>query len=127
MDGVVQSVEAHVGEMVDPAKPPVITIVENNPLVVEFESSDGDVSTTKSGQVLHVSYDQKTWLGAKVTWLPWRIRRRLCRRVHLTLENPDGKSSGLKIFVELPPEFADAQKADGEKTPRAGFQYLIAR
>jgi hypothetical protein len=40
--------------------------------------------------------------------------------VHLTLENPEGKSSGLKIFVELPAELvAAAQKADAEKDPRA--------
>ena len=38
--------------------------------------------------------------------------------VHLTLDNPEGRPSGLKIFVELPPELADAQKADAEKTSR---------
>ena len=73
----------------------------------------------KPGQVLHVSYDQKNWQDAKVSYLaPMADSSAFMQAVHLTLENPEGKASGLKIFVELPPELAAAQKADGEKTPR---------
>jgi hypothetical protein len=119
----VQSVDAHVGEMLDPAKPPVISIVENNPLVVELNLPTAMSQLLKPGQELQVSYDQKTWRNAKVNYLaPMADSSAFMQAVHLNLENPEGKSSGLKIFVQLPPELADAQQAADEKTPRAGLK-----
>ncbi len=119
MDGLIQSVDAHVGEMVDPAKPPVITIVENNPVVVDVNLPSAMSQLLKPGQTLRVSYDQKEWKPAKVSYLaPMADSSAFMQAVHLTLDNPEGRPSGLKIFVELPPELADAQKADAEKTSR---------
>ena len=121
MDGVVQTVEARVGEMVDPSKPPVLTIVQNNPLIVDLNLPTAMSQLLKIGQVMRVSYDQKEWKAAKVSYLaPMADSASFTQAVHLALENPEGRSSGLKVFVELPAEIVAAQQsAEAEKDRRA--------
>ena len=110
IDGIVQAVEARVGEMVDPSKPPVVTIVNNNPLIVEVNLPTAMSQQLKPRQPMRVSYDMKDWKQATVTYLaPMADASSGMQTVHLTLPNTEGKSSGLQIFVELPEAVAAAK------------------
>ena len=103
IDGIVQTVEADVGEMVDPSKPPVVTIVNNTPLMVEVNLPTAISLRLKLDQILRVSYDKKDWKDAKVSFLaPMADAASGMQKVHLTTPNAEGKTSGLQIFVELP-------------------------
>jgi RND family efflux transporter MFP subunit len=110
MNGIVQSVDAHPGEMVDPNKPPVITIVNNDPLIVEVNLPTSVSLRLKTDQPMRVSYDRKDWKDAKVSFLaPMADAASGLQTVHLTLANPEGKASGLQIWVELPAPLAAAR------------------
>ena len=103
IDGIVQAVEAHVGEMVDPSKPPVVTIVNNTPLVVQVNFPTAVRLKLKVDQVLRVSYDKKNWMDARVSFLPPMADASSdVQMVHLSTANVEGKASGFQIFVELP-------------------------
>ena len=103
IDGIVQAVEAHVGEMVDPSKPPVVTIVNNTPLVVQVNFPTAVRLKLKVDQVLRVSYDKKNWMDARVSFLPPMADASSdVQMVHLSTPNAQGKASGFQIFVELP-------------------------
>lgn len=111
IDGVVQSIDAHAGEMVDPNKPAVITIVRNNPLLVEVIIPTAASQKLELGRTLRVSYDRKTWKDAKVSYLaPMADVGSGLQKVHLTLDNPEGRASGLQAYVELPDDLTQAIK-----------------
>ena len=102
MSGIVQSVEVRPGEMGEPQKP-AITIVNNNPLIVEVNLPQAVSQKLKIDQTMRVSYDKKSWTDARVTYLaPFANAGAARQKVHLELPNPEGKVSGLQIFVELP-------------------------
>ena len=102
MEGIVQSVEVHPGEMGEPQKP-VITIVNNNPLIVEVNLKTVVSLRMKVGDILRVSYDKKDWKDATISYLaPFATAGADRQKVHLKLPNPEGKVSGLQIYVELP-------------------------
>lgn len=110
MNGIVQSVDVRPGEMVDPNKPPVITIVNNDPLIVEVNLPTAISLRLKVDQPMRVSYDRKDWKEAKVSFLaPMADAASGLQTVHLTLPNPDGNASGLQIYVELPEPLASAR------------------
>lgn len=103
IDGIVQAVDAHVGEMVDPSKPAVVTIVNNTPLVVEVFVPTVIRLQLKLNQMLRVSYDEKDWKEAKVSFLPpMADASSNVQKIHLTTPNAEAKASGFQIFVELP-------------------------
>jgi multidrug efflux system membrane fusion protein len=110
IDGIVQSIDSHTGETVDPSKPAVMTIVTNNPLVVEVNLPTATSTQLTVGQPLRVSYDKKEWREAKIGYLaPMADAASGYQTVHLTLANPEGRASGLQIFVELPEPIAAAR------------------
>ena len=103
IEGIVQTVDAHVGEMVDPSKPPVVTVVNNNPLIVELTLPTAMSLKLKIDQSMRVSYDKKAWKEAKVSYLaPMADAASGMQTINLKLPNPDNQISGLQIFVELP-------------------------
>jgi RND family efflux transporter MFP subunit len=111
VDGVVQNVDAHPGEMIDPSKPAAITIVRNNPLLVEVILPTAASQKLKVGRAMRVSYDRKDWKEAKVSYLaPMADVGSGLQKVHLTLENPEARASGLQIYVELPDDLTAAIK-----------------
>lgn len=102
-DGIVQAVEAHVGEMVDPSKPAVVTIVNNNPLIVEVNLPTAQSLKLKIDQPMRVSYDRKNWKEARVSYLaPMADAASGMQTINLKLPNPENQVSGLQIYVELP-------------------------
>ena len=102
MDAIVQSVEVRPGEMGEPQKP-AITLVNNNPLIVEVNLTRVVSQNLKLEQAMRVSYDRKEWKDAKVSYLaPMANAGAGRQKVHLELPNPEGKVSGLQIYVELP-------------------------
>jgi RND family efflux transporter MFP subunit len=102
IDGVVNRLVNEVGSNVDPTKP-VVTIVQNNPLVVEVQVPALASLQLKKNDKIRVSYDKKTWKDASVSFMsPQADARSGWRKVHLELPNPDGDPSGLQVFVELP-------------------------
>jgi multidrug efflux pump subunit AcrA (membrane-fusion protein) len=106
MDGIVQSVEVHPGEMGEPNRPH-ITLVNNNPLIVEVNLPVTVSLGLKIDQSMRVSYDKKEWKDAKVSYLaPMANAGAGRQKVHLELSNPEGKVSGLQVFVELPSQVA---------------------
>jgi RND family efflux transporter MFP subunit len=108
MDGIVQSVELHDGEMGDPTKP-ALRLVNNSSLIIEVTLPTQLSLQMKIGQPMRVSYDRKDWKDAKVSFLaPMAIAGAGRQLVHLTLPNPEGKVSGLQIYVELPESLANA-------------------
>jgi RND family efflux transporter MFP subunit len=110
IDGIVQSIDSHTGETVDPSKPAVMTIVANNPLIVEVNLPTATSTQLTVGQPLRVSYDKKEWKEAKISYLaPMADAASGYQTVHLTLTNPEGRASGLQIFVELPEPIAAAR------------------
>src|SRR5205807_10043726 len=88
MSGIVQSVDARPGEMVDPNKPPVITIVNNDPLVVEVNLPTAVSLRLKADQPMRVSYDKRDWKEANVSYLaPMADAASGFQTVHLALTN----------------------------------------
>ena len=108
--GVVQSVGTHVGEMVDPSKPPVVTIIQNDPLQVEVQLPPTTGQKLKITKVLRVSYDQKVWHDATVYYLaPKADAASGLQTIKLNLPNPEGTASGAQIFVEVPADIIAAR------------------
>ena len=101
--GTVMSVDARPGEMVDPSKPPVVTIVNNKTLVVESNIEIARTEKLKIGQEVKVSYDKKYWIPAKVSFLsPMVDAASGLQKVHLTMDNADAKPSGYQVYVDIP-------------------------
>jgi multidrug efflux system membrane fusion protein len=101
-DGVVKELINDIGSNIDPTKP-VITVVENNPLLVEVQVPALASLQVKKGETLRVSYDKTTWKDATISFLsPQADAGSGMRMIRLELPNPNGEPSGLQVFVELP-------------------------
>ena len=101
----------HIGEMVDPSKPPVLVIVQNDPLLVEVPLPVAVSQRLKIGRTLRVTYDKRQWLDATVSFKePMADPESGMQRVHLTLPNPEGKDSGLQVYVEVPKDLVAANE-----------------
>lgn len=106
VDGFVQSVDFQVGENVDPTKP-VLTIVRNDPLIVEMLLSKEVAQKIALGRSMNVSYDQQKWVPAKVTFKePMANLAGDIQKVHLELSNAEGRDSGQTIYMELPADLS---------------------
>ncbi|MDB5322750.1 MAG: cation efflux system [Phycisphaerales bacterium] len=111
-DGVVKELINDIGSNIDPTKP-VVTVVENNPLLVEVQVPALASLQVKKGETLRVSYDKKTWKDASVSFLsPQADAGSGMRMIRLELPNPNGDPSGLQVFVELSDKLLAA--ADGK-------------
>ena len=110
-DGVVKELINDIGSNIDPTKP-VVTVVENNPLLVEVQVPALASLQVKKGEKLRISYDKKNWREAAVSFLsPQADAGSGMRMIRLELPNPDGEPSGLQVFVELPDKLlASAEK-----------------
>jgi multidrug efflux pump subunit AcrA (membrane-fusion protein) len=103
VDGVVQSVSVHAGEMVDPNKPPAVVIVQNDPLLVQIQLAPSVAKNLKIGRALRVSYDRLKWEEATVYYLaPKADAASNLQAIKLKLPNPNGVASGAQISVEVP-------------------------
>jgi RND family efflux transporter MFP subunit len=110
-DGVIKELINDIGSNIDPTKP-VVTVVQNNPLLVEVQVPALASLQLKKGEKLRVTYDRKNWREATVSFLsPQADAGSGMRMIRLELANPEGEPSGLQIFVELPDKLLAA--ADG--------------
>ncbi len=110
MAGVVKDLINDVGSTVDPTRPS-ITIVQNNPLIVDVQVPALASLQMKVGDKLRVSYDKKEWKDASVSVLSPKANPGAGNRsIHLELKNPEGHPSGLQIFVELPDKLLAASE-----------------
>lgn len=101
-DGIVKELINDIGSNVDPTKP-VITVVENNPLLVQVYVPGLASRQLKRGDKLRVSYDRVNWKEASVSYLsPEADAGAGTRLIRLELPNPEGDPSGLRAFIELP-------------------------
>jgi multidrug efflux system membrane fusion protein len=101
-DGVIKELINDIGSNIDPTKP-VVTVVQNNPLLVEVQVPALASLQLKKGETLRVTYDKKNWREATVNFLsPQADAGSGMRMIRLELANADGEPSGLQIFVELP-------------------------
>ena len=121
VDGVVKDLVGDLGSNTDPTRP-VITVVENNPLLVEVQVPALASLRLKKGEKMRVSYDKRTWREGSVSFLsPQADAGSGMRMIRLELPNPDGEPSGLQVFVEMPDKLlaggapAGAGAAGGEK------------
>jgi multidrug efflux system membrane fusion protein len=102
VNGVVQDLINDVGSNVDPTRP-VMTLVDNETLLVEVQVPAIASLQLKNGDKLRVSYDRKNWREAAVAFMsPQADAQSGMRKIRLEMPNPQGEPSGLQAFVELP-------------------------
>jgi RND family efflux transporter MFP subunit len=114
VDGVVQMINTHAGEMADPQnKDGAIIVVKNDPLWVEIHPSAEKALKLRAGQELQVRYaaafgsEPFPWQTAKVIYFaPKADAGSKTELVRLELPNPTGQKSGLAMEVRLPANVA---------------------
>ncbi|MGE5610559.1 MAG: efflux RND transporter periplasmic adaptor subunit [Bacillota bacterium] len=107
IDGVVERIDAKLGEVVDPQKN-AITVVKNDPLWVEFRPKSSVAQGFQLGQELEVNYEgSKEIRRAKIIFLSPMVDPTSDRRlVRLEMKNPENLPAGLKVKVHLPGKMA---------------------
>jgi len=105
LDGVVQKLDTHVGEVAtNQADKPAFRVVQNNPLWVDAHLPAAVTARLKKGQQLQVRYvAEDKWMAAEVLYLQPTVRPgSQTRMVRLELPNPDDRPAGLEVYVKLP-------------------------
>ena len=114
IDGVVQRIVTHAGEMSDPQnKDGAIIVVGNDPLWVEMNISADRAQKLTMGQEMQVRYKApagepaSAWMTAKISYFPPHADAASgTEMVWMTLPNPSGERSGLAMEVRLPDNVA---------------------
>jgi RND family efflux transporter MFP subunit len=115
-EGVIERIDASVGQVADPNKP-VCIVVRNDPLWVDVRDlRTSQVAQLRGGQVLEVQYEgENDWQQAKIIFIsPVADATSDTQHVRLELTNPQERSSGLRMMVRVPeeqPPVADAAAA----------------
>jgi RND family efflux transporter MFP subunit len=107
MDGIVERIDAKLGEVVDPQKN-AITVVKNTPLWVEFRPKSSVAKEFQVGQELEVKYEgEKEMRRAKIIFISPMVDPQSDRHlVRLEMPNPENYPAGLKVSVHLPGKMA---------------------
>jgi RND family efflux transporter MFP subunit len=101
---IVETIDVQVGEVTDPQKP-VMTIVKNDPLWVEFFLPTMQSSKLKVGQQLEVRYfgDNQQWQPAKIIYkAPVADAASDTQKMRLEMPNAQGIDTGLQVTIRLP-------------------------
>jgi RND family efflux transporter MFP subunit len=111
IDGTVETIDVSVGEVTDPQKP-VMTVVKNDPLWVEFFLPTMQASKLKVGQQLEVHYPgEAKWASAKIIYkAPVADAQSDTQKLRLEMPNPTGTDTGLQVLVRLPANIGPAQQ-----------------
>jgi RND family efflux transporter MFP subunit len=109
VDGYVEQIELEVGDMTDPQKP-CITVVQNDPLKVEFFIPVPQAQKLKVGQELQVRYPgEEQWTAAKVAFkAPVAETASDTQKVGLEMANSQNRDAGLQVQVKLPDDVVAA-------------------
>jgi RND family efflux transporter MFP subunit len=105
IDGTVEEISIHEGEVVDPNKPDgALMLVTNDPLWVEVKVPSAQALKLKVGGSASVAYQDapNQWLPATVIYLDPEVDAASDKRtVRLALENQQNRPSGLWVHVKL--------------------------
>jgi RND family efflux transporter MFP subunit len=108
-DGVVDMIETGVGEMLDPQRPGMMTIVQNDPVRISVQLTAPQAAKLKKGDKLDVRYKidpSDAWQQATVDALAPVATAgagyESQREVYLSLPNPTKRETGLWLWVKLP-------------------------
>jgi RND family efflux transporter MFP subunit len=109
IDGIVEEIKIHLGEVVDPSKP-YVSVVQNDPLWVEVPLPSAQAAKLKTGDVFPVAYEgDQSSQPAKVIFLSPVVEAQSdMRSVRLEMPNPHGRPAGLHVTVKLPDGIATA-------------------
>jgi len=112
VNGRVEAIEVAVGDVCDPQKP-VMTVVQNDPLKVEFYLPVSQASKLKMGQTLAVRYpNEDKWTEAAVDFKsPFADAASDTQKIGLLMKNPEGRDSGMQVQVRLPADIGPAASA----------------
>jgi len=113
VNGRVESIDVAVGDTSDPQKP-VMSVVQNDPLKVEFYLPVSQASKLKMGDDVQVRYPtEEQWLAAKVTFKsPFADAASDTQKIVLEMKYGDGRDSGLQVQVRLPAGVAPTAAAN---------------
>ena len=109
VDGFVEHIDVSVGEVTDPRREsPCMTVVQLDPLWVEFYLPVNQSQKLKLGQTMDVKYENDSqWQQAKLIYRsPVAEAAAGMQKLRLELKNPSNTDAGLKMEVKLPPEIA---------------------
>jgi RND family efflux transporter MFP subunit len=118
-DGVVETIDVQVGEVTDPQKP-VMTVVKNDPLWVEFFLPTVQSSKLKVGQQLEVRYlgDNQQWQPAKIIYkAPVADAASDTQKMRLEMANATMTDTGLQVLVRLPANIGPAVQPAASAAP----------
>ena len=124
-DGVVDMIDTGVGEMLDPQRPGMMTIVQNDPVRVSVQLTAPQAAKLKKGDKLDVRYKidpSDAWQQATVESLAPVATAgagyESQREVYLSLPNPTKRETGLWLWVKLPDATGTAGTAAATPAPR---------
>jgi len=103
VDGRVESIDVAVGDVTDPQHP-VISIVQNDPLKVQFFIPIAQANKLKVGDDVQVRYPgEENWYPAKLTVKnPLADPASDTQEINLEMKNADNRDSGMQVQVRLP-------------------------
>jgi RND family efflux transporter MFP subunit len=105
VDGVVQTLNIHPGEMADPQnRDGVMVVVRNDPLWVEVHLPTSQSQQLHLGETMQVQYaGDKDWQTGKINFIrPQADAASDTQEVRVEVPNPTGRDSGLQMQVKLP-------------------------
>ena len=109
IDGFVKSITVSPGEVTDPNKETTsLTVVQLDPLWVEFYLPIDQAQKLKIDQMMDVRYENDTkWQQGKLIFRsPVADSAAGQQKLRIELKNPNNMDAGLKMEVKLPPEIA---------------------
>jgi RND family efflux transporter MFP subunit len=111
VDGFVQEIYTSVGAVTDPQKP-VMTVVPNDPVWIEFFLPVQQAQRLKLDGMLQVKYlDDAQWQNAKVIYrAPVADAASDTQKIRLAMPNTMQKDTGLQVQVKLPAELGPVQQ-----------------
>jgi RND family efflux transporter MFP subunit len=122
VDGVVEIIKAHVGEVNDPQKP-LMSIVSNDPLWIEFYLPTVQAQKLKLDQKLPVKYlDEQQWQEATIKYrAPYAEYGSFTQKIRLEIPNPQLKDAGQEMQVRLPADLGPVAPVAAPGAPAAAL------
>jgi membrane fusion protein, multidrug efflux system len=110
VSGIIEKVDADVGEVADPSKPALV-VVDNSKIDVEASLPTAQVNKLKLGDVVEVRYGEGSETRqAKIIYLaPVADAASDTRLLRAQMDNPDGRPTGISVAVKIIEKTGTAQ------------------
>jgi RND family efflux transporter MFP subunit len=110
--GIIEKVDADVGEVADPSKPALV-VVDNSKIDIEASLPTAQVNKLKVGDVVEVrSGEESAAKRAQIIFLaPVADAASDTRLIRAQMDNPDGRPTGMSVSVKIA-DNAGAARAD---------------